>query len=178
VTNSDDSPVPVRVVAVPTDSAAADTEITISFTSGFVPGDSEQTMDAPSCPSGSEFLVTALSASRSASGSADLRPWEARVRLEQRYAVGPGVPADLVVGAEGRAQGQAGLPAGQALREAGKVSIVLTVEGHASLKPGFISAHITGECGEPYVVPNESLLPGQIERGNYPLGWDLQNSAN
>jgi len=176
VVNGEDSAVPVRVVTVPTSGPVAGTERTLSFAAGFSPTDDEQTVDAPSCPGGTEFLVSALGASRStATLGGDITKWEVRVRLEQRYAVGPGVPADLVVVGAGRAHDSQALPTGQATRVAGKITVGFGVEGNA--KSGFFIAHVTGSCGVPSVIVNSAVGPGQLEPGSpYPLGWDIKTN--
>ena len=158
ILNTDQDPVPVRGVYK-----------TISVVAGIAPQDAEQTLKTPVCPDGAEFLVSALNVSSSLDTD-DI--WEVRVRLEQKYALGPAAPADLVVTGRGRAHTSQALQAGQPTLEPGEVTVKFIQSGIA--KPGIYTAHISGYCGEPYVIQNESVNPTQIKGGSLPIGWDLE----
>lgn len=143
---------------------------TISVVAGIAPQDAEQTVKTPDCPDGEEFLISALNVSSSLNAD---DAWEVRVRLEQKYALGPAAPADLVVVGKGRAHTSQVLQAGQQTLESGAVTVKFIQSGVAKL--GIYTAHISGYCGEPYVIQNESVNPSQIKGGSLPVGWDLES---
>ena len=159
VLNTDQNPVPVQ-----------STYKTISLVAGIAPQDAEQTVKTPVCPDGEEFLISALNVSSSLNAD---DAWEVRVRLEQEYALGPAAPADLVVVGKGRAHTSQVLQAGQPTLEPGAVTVKFIQSSGAKL--GIYTAHISGYCGEPYVIQNESVNPGQTKGGNLPVGWDLSS---
>jgi hypothetical protein len=174
VVNPDENPVPVRVLNPdPNPGPVRGTDRTISVVTdrSTGPSGSELTLKTPACPTGTEFLVSALNVSSSISTD---DTWEVRVRLEQRYAVGPGAPADLVVVGHGRAHTSQVLPAGQPTQGPGEVTVKFIQAGGARL--GFYTAHISGYCGVPYVMPGEFVGPGD-RGGPLPGGWDLEENG-
>jgi len=171
VMNSHANPVPVEVLNAntppgPPRGTATTLSVVADRTKGSAAG-AEQSIKTPECPDGMEFLVSALNVSTSIATDS---VWEVRVRLAQKYALGPAAPVDLVVVGHGRAHASQFLPAGQPTRDAGEVTVKF-IQGEG--KPtGFYTAHISGYCGVPYVIENESVGSGQTE-GPYPTGWDL-----
>jgi hypothetical protein len=165
VLNTDQNPVPVQGVYK-----------TISVVAGLAPQDEEQTLKSPVCPDGTEFLISALNVSSSIDTD-DI--WEVRVRLAQKYALGPAAPADLVVVGTGRAHTSLFLHAGQSTLEPGEVTVKFIHSAGPKAggsKDGIYTAHISGYCGEPYVIQNESVNPSQIGNGPLPIGWDLKSN--
>ena len=159
IVNTNQDPVPVQ-----------GTYKMISLVAGIAPQDAEQTVKTPVCPDGEEFLISALNVSSSLNTD---DTWEVRVRLEQEYALGPAAPADLVVVGQGRSHTSQVLQAGQPTLESGAVTVKFIQSSGAKL--GIYTAHISGYCGEPYVIQNESVNPGQTKGGNLPVGWDLSS---
>lgn len=113
-------------------------------------------VQVPPCPSGTQFMATALQASplpfTSPNALSNLAMWAVSVQVLQLNPFGSFSP-NLTAVADGPAHASTSIPGGQPLHTDEDDNVTVSLLGAAALGTTSFVVHVTGYCGVPFVSP-------------------------